>query len=491
MITSLIWKDLRLNGPVLLAGAMLLVTPYVCAFAWMHVMAIGTFPWAKTILIGSYGSQWLSLLTASLLGGNAIACEREDESDSFLASLPARRGDIVFSKLTVSFLALESLWIINPLVSRVTSRVGELSYAAAIPDAVSMSTIAALAVMVFGFSWTWSTLVIRPVTAALGGLLTCGLVYAAGVALRKYLSLGEGSMFAEALPTCALLLGLGGVALGAAMYRPHHVSLLRATSRSGIPRTRGVASRGAHGGVLTRKPMVALLWKDARLLSVALAMGLGLLMLPYLIAAINTSSVKDGTEGYAYAAMQSLWASCLVLPLWGGYVIAAERASGSGQFLSYLPASPGGVISSKLLVSLFPSMVVLFANVVLTIRLHEAIYFHPIATPVDETFYTMTWSTLISQRSSLLFSLPVLGAPAVSYGVAWFFAARLEQPLLGIVMGMISAAGVLLVWLAFYATVEERLGPVPAASGFAAGACAFGALAVLLGSRSLLRGARV
>ena len=433
MIGTLIWKDIRLNAPVFLAGVLLIVAPYLCVLAWMYSMAAGTFPWAKAILAGSYCSQWLSLLTCALLGGNAIACEREDGSDRFLAALPVKRDDVLFSKLVVALIAFECLWTVNPCLLRATAHVAGVSFRDTLPGAVSMPAIASTALMVFGVSWFWSTVLTRPVGAALAGIACCGLVYVTAQAIHTAMA-SESQGFLEGTRVFAPgIIGLLGVAAGALQYHRAGESRRAGPGRlSGLFRSETEAplrmpNRRRAG--TRRLQMAAMVWKDLRLLRPVLLLGAALVVMPYAIAAIDARASEDAIKAYARASGQSLWLCCLVLPVWAGYIIAAERTTESERFLAYMPVSRLTIVSSKLCVSLFPSCIVLAANLALVLILHHKLYWVPAGLATDTGFLRITWSSLVWQPTSLMFSLPVLGAPMVAYGVAWLASARLTRPL--------------------------------------------------------------
>src|ERR1043165_6635546 len=98
-MTALIWKDFRLNRPLLLVCGSIVVLVYVVGVVAEAVANWPTFPsaenWAGMLV--SYGTVviYLSFFITGLLGGYAIAAERSDRSAHYLAMLPPTKIQIL------------------------------------------------------------------------------------------------------------------------------------------------------------------------------------------------------------------------------------------------------------------------------------------------------------------------------------------------------------------------------------------------------------
>ncbi len=98
-----------------------------------------------------------------------------------------------------------------------------------------------------------------------------------------------------------------------------------------------------------------LIWREYRLSGLILAVGLGLLLLPYAIAAMVFfwgGPVHDVFEGIAFSALYSVALIQLTPALLGGNAIAGERADRSAQFVAYLPLTRTRRLIAKLSVML-------------------------------------------------------------------------------------------------------------------------------------------
>lgn len=107
----LIWKELRLQGVVLAVGLFLLIAPYLGAICLAYVVDEPGDFWTPSISLSLLGT----LLTLSLLGGNAIASERADRSAEFQAYLPIPRWHLVLGKLALPVIMVIILWGANLL----------------------------------------------------------------------------------------------------------------------------------------------------------------------------------------------------------------------------------------------------------------------------------------------------------------------------------------------------------------------------------------
>lgn len=129
---SLLWKDFKVNLPILVLGSGLMLFPYLFLGyvlanqpqmteegGWQEIVAV-----AGLISIVSLAISQLTLL---LLGGNLIAGERTARTSEFLFCLPATRLTILSSKILLAAIVAAVIWGVNLLVffiSSVTISVG-------------------------------------------------------------------------------------------------------------------------------------------------------------------------------------------------------------------------------------------------------------------------------------------------------------------------------------------------------------------------------
>ena len=489
MILSLLWKDLRLTVPVLLAAAIFTIAPYLCVFALTYTMAPGSFPWAEAVMAGAHFSQWLMLLTGALLGANAFASEREDGSADFLMSLPAKSRDVLFSKAIVTLMTFECLWIANAAVVHAMTPFATVGFRDKLIGAAGMPTIASLSLAVLGLSWCWSALMARPVIAAMFGLLSCGLflaVFRVGIGfLRAEKNVTEIGGFVW----IAILLGAVGFIAGALLfhYRERIPAFSRPKAAMRYPTGCNEAQRDRRDSLPPRQPypLVALIWKDWRMIGILLFTGTLLIAAPYVYATGIALVVGELPKVFARASTQSLWLCCPVFSVWGGYLVVAEQRTRANYFLDALPVSRTCSALSKLILAAIPSLVILGVNAGLALGFHNAAF---LPAPIGESgigFSEMTWSLLLWQQTSLLFALPVITAPLVCFGVAWIASIRLVKPFLGIAIGVISTGVTLVAWMAFSTLFEDRLAPFPATLVFAVLGCVIATTCILCGLRDL------
>jgi len=488
MIPWLIWKDLRLTAPVLLAAAILGIAPVLCMLALAYTMAPGAFPWAEAILAGAHFSQWLLLLTGALLGGNAFASEQEDGSFRFLMSLPARPQDVLFSKAIVTLIVFESLWIANAGVVHAIVPFGMVGYREKLVGAASMPAIASLSLMALGLSWFWSAVMARPVAAALSGLLSCGLLLLVFRVCAGVFIANDSTAYAGGFPPIAALLGIAGIILGSGWFLLRDgmpfVPAPKSFARSATRWRERPAAPSSTGSRRRADAFHALAWKDWHLMRPPFVAGTALVVMPYVFAGCSVLSASEPAKTFALASTQSLWLCCPVFAIWGGYLIAVERRTQTDRFLDALPITRARAAASKLIAAAAPAVTILGVNAGLSVLLHSAAF---LPAPLGEpgSFSEMTWSLLLWQEASLLFALPAVGAPLICFGAAWLASARLAKPFLGLAVGAASAGASLAVWLAFSTIVQERLGPFPAALAFTAAAGLMAIAGIACGFRRL------
>lgn len=179
----LIWREYRLNRPILIAGTVLLLLPYLVVtliVLWRQKgSATGVPDVAVVFGIAAIWSLFLCQLTVALLGGNAIAGERADRSAEFIAYLPLPRTRLLGSKLILAFSAAALIWGINLLVLWILVSLAPQfrsgpSLSPKIP--LTLSYVAITGLVFYGVSWLISSFQSSPTFAVVGGLITPLLV---------------------------------------------------------------------------------------------------------------------------------------------------------------------------------------------------------------------------------------------------------------------------------------------------------------------------
>ena len=183
-MTGLLWKDYRLNRPLMILCVAVCGLVYVMGAAAQLASTWPQLPsssdWAGMLV--SYGTvaMYLTMCFAGLFGGYAIACERGDRSANFLACLPPTKLQILASKLTVSAGATAALWgwvlltvyIIPPALGSQSATAGEFG---------TGWGAASICVLTFGVGWMASAMLEKTTLPILAALLspvavTIGLV---------------------------------------------------------------------------------------------------------------------------------------------------------------------------------------------------------------------------------------------------------------------------------------------------------------------------
>jgi ABC-type transport system involved in multi-copper enzyme maturation permease subunit len=166
---TLIWREYRLNLLSVIAGASLLLIPYLFTAVAIFGLSKESMSWheiAQHFGFAAVMSCWLSQLMVAFLGGNAFAGERADRSAEFMAYLPISRERRLASKLILSAAIIGVIWAINMVVIAILAeyRPGDLIEA--------FGLTAATGVVLFGVAWLISALQSSPTFAVCGGLAT-------------------------------------------------------------------------------------------------------------------------------------------------------------------------------------------------------------------------------------------------------------------------------------------------------------------------------
>jgi hypothetical protein len=169
-----------------------------------------------------------------------------------------------------------------------------------------------------------------------------------------------------------------------------------------------------------------LLWREYRLNRWILVMGGVLVLLPYLGAAISLLFQANRDTAYFFAYIASTIFSAMTLAMLGGNAIAGERADRSAEFVAYLPLGSMRVIASKLLLALTSIVVLCVVNLLILMP--------PVATwPAEQ------WPTTGNLPERFQWSVLLVSASLLIYGVSWFASSILSSPVLATCIGWISA----------------------------------------------------
>jgi len=181
-----LWREYRLNRLIRIVGAVLMLLPYVfvliglVAAHWMSERpAIGApSPPNPVLFVGGAAlySMALSLLTLTLLAGNAFAGERADRSAEYLAYLPLSRLRRLAAKLLLTLGTMVSIWGFNILVLLVLYFILLATPSAAPsvkPDDVliPLGLFALSGLIMFSVAWLVSSLQSSPTFAVAAGLI--------------------------------------------------------------------------------------------------------------------------------------------------------------------------------------------------------------------------------------------------------------------------------------------------------------------------------
>lgn len=153
-MNALLRKDVRLNLPVFIAAAAFFVIPFVVVL-FVDLTGMYTIDWSQTINSANGVALMMTQFIIAALGANALACERSDRSAEFLFSLPIDRGQMIVSKVVVSFAVAAMLWMAH-LVIFLLARGEQV-----IPRE-ELSAIAATSLLLFCASWMGSAFVGSP-----------------------------------------------------------------------------------------------------------------------------------------------------------------------------------------------------------------------------------------------------------------------------------------------------------------------------------------
>lgn len=191
---TLLAKDWRINRIVWLITILLVVLPYVTASSMIIIEYSPDFPgadaWSGLLRSVATISLVLSQAALAFIGGNSIACERQDRSAEFLVYLPISRYRILLSKFVVALLIVVGIWIVNLIVLKIVAPrlSGEpTSYM----SVRSLWNVAGAGIVLFGGSWFFSVLVRNTTAAAVSGAIAPAMIFGFYMLLRLYTGFPE------------------------------------------------------------------------------------------------------------------------------------------------------------------------------------------------------------------------------------------------------------------------------------------------------------
>ena len=186
---TLLKKDLHLNRVVWMITALLVLLPYAAGSVILLVDYSPDWPdadtWSGMLRSMATISLVLSQFALACIGGNSIACERQDRSAEFLVYMPVSRTQILLSKFVVALLITSGIWIVNLFVLQIVApRLSSdpTSYV----SVSSLWNVASTGLVLFGGSWFFSVLAKNTTAAAVAGAIAPVLIFGFYMLLRLY-----------------------------------------------------------------------------------------------------------------------------------------------------------------------------------------------------------------------------------------------------------------------------------------------------------------
>ena len=184
----LIWKEYRLNRPILIAGAVPLIAPHAIVL-FFALCGIGpptrgfTSDVAAHFFQAAIASVTVSQLMLAFFGGHAIASERVDRSADFLAYMPVSRARILAAKITLPLLWAALIWTANLLTMQFILAESTLQ---GTPPSFNehfwlwLAIVALTGLVFFSVGWLLSSMLESPTFSICGALIAPLLIVAAG-----------------------------------------------------------------------------------------------------------------------------------------------------------------------------------------------------------------------------------------------------------------------------------------------------------------------
>lgn len=228
-MNALLWKDFRLNRSILLLTAVLFVLPHLGGMLWLAFESAqrdaGWWSWQwsyDTVMRMGVLSLVLSLVGLTVLAGNALACEREEGSDEFLAVLPPTNGATLTSKILVVLGAMVLFWGLDFVaILGIAPRMpgAPIVLVAGVDDnpitELLMTTGVALSML--GAAW-WIASFSRKASTAWALAFTIPIAIVGAVGLAQAVGVVQADGFGSAFLSSSLVLGIAGGVRGSLNY---------------------------------------------------------------------------------------------------------------------------------------------------------------------------------------------------------------------------------------------------------------------------------
>ncbi len=158
----LIWKEFRLQWPIVVMGFVLMLVPFVVPLAVVLLKGWNAVAISQAFVVNA----GFTIVMAAVFGGHAIGIERQDRSREFLAVLPVSKPKIVLSKLVWPVVTIGLMWAIHAAVLAAW----EDGWRDPPVDGQVILLFALASWASFGIAWLVSTLQDSPIIAAGAGL---------------------------------------------------------------------------------------------------------------------------------------------------------------------------------------------------------------------------------------------------------------------------------------------------------------------------------
>lgn len=195
-----------------------------------------------------------------------------------------------------------------------------------------------------------------------------------------------------------------------------------------------------------------LLWREYRLNRLLAYVGLGLMLIPYIMMTCAVIyrlargwDVPNLVEALGYLALYSIALSQVAVVFMGGNAIAGERLDRSAEFVAVLPISRLHRIVSKLLISSIATAITWLPNLLLLLMVSAVGSFNQREVAAAITMITFTAITAFT-----------------AYAVAWMVSSFQTSPTFSVVAGLMTPFLVFTSIQLFSILVLEIKDPYPA-----------------------------
>ena len=189
---ALLWKDLRVNLPIMVAAVVIWTAAHTVAGAVLllyagHEQRTDAVSWSLALTRVTAASLMFSQVLIGALGANAMAAERGDRSAEFLFCLPATRRQILASKFVVAWAIVLAIWLWHVFILEIICPAfGAGVIARGLP---SYSSVAVSGFSVFGGAWLASSFMKSTAYALLLGMTpfaVIGILFMNNVVLKGW-----------------------------------------------------------------------------------------------------------------------------------------------------------------------------------------------------------------------------------------------------------------------------------------------------------------